>query len=444
MSILIVDDDLSVCRILKRILSGEGYTVIEAQDGKNGWEVFEQNQIDLVLLDLQLPDEDGIELAGRMIQENPAVPVVLISAYATVSRAVEATKIGVYDFLEKPFERDRILLTAKNALSWREMKRQLGELKSDTLHHYHMLGQSDVMQTLFQKIDRIAPVDSPVLILGENGVGKELVAQAIHEKSRRAAAPLLKLNCPAIPETLIESELFGHTKGAFTGAYVNKSGKLKSADGGTMLLDEIGDLSPGAQSKILRFLESGEIQKVGSSENLSADVRILASTNQDLKAMVEEKRFRQDLYYRLDVLSIWVPPLRQRREDIPLLVEHFISGYSEANGLIEPALSQAAMRQLTAYPWPGNVRQLKHFIERLLIMVRKELIDIEDIRPFFHESESAEASFILPFKEARQQFERHHISQILGETGGSISRAAELLQMDRANLYRKMKQLGIK
>ncbi len=444
MSILIVDDDLSVCRILKRILSGEGYTVIEAQDGKNGWEVFEQNQIDLVLLDLQLPDEDGIELAGRMIQENPAVPVVLISAYATVSRAVEATKIGVYDFLEKPFERDRILLTAKNALSWREMKRQLGELKSDTLIHYHMLGQSDVMQTLFQKIDRIAPVDSPVLILGENGVGKELVAQAIHEKSRRAAAPLLKLNCPAIPETLIESELFGHTKGAFTGAYVNKSGKLKSADGGTMLLDEIGDLSPGAQSKILRFLESGEIQKVGSSENLSADVRILASTNQDLKAMVEEKRFRQDLYYRLDVLSIWVPPLRQRREDIPLLVEHFISGYSEANGLIEPALSQAAMRQLTAYPWPGNVRQLKHFIERLLIMVRKELIDIEDIQPFFHESESTDTAFILPFKEARQQFERRHISQILGETGGSISRAAELLQMDRANLYRKMKQLGIK
>jgi two-component system nitrogen regulation response regulator NtrX len=444
MSILIVDDDLSVCQILKRILSGAGYEVIEAQDGSSGWALFEQNQIDLVLLDLQLPDEDGIELAGRMIQKNSAIPVVLISAYATVSRAVEATKIGVYDFLEKPFERDRILVTAKNALSWREMKRQLGELKNDTLHHYHMLGQSGVMQTLFEKIDRISPVDSPVLILGENGVGKELVAQAIHDKSRRAASPLVKLNCPAIPETLIESELFGHTKGAFTGAYANKSGRLKSADGGTMLLDEIGDLSPGAQSKILRFLESGEIQKVGSSENLSADVRILASTNQDLKAMVEERRFRQDLYYRLDVLSIRVPPLRQRCEDIPLLAEHFIREYAKEHGLIKPALSQAAMRRLTAYPWPGNVRQLKHFIERLLIMVRKELIDIEDIQPFFHDSEPADDAFILPFREARQQFERRHISQILGETRGSISRAAELLQMDRANLYRKMKQLGIK
>ncbi|MBD3384241.1 response regulator, partial [candidate division KSB1 bacterium] len=260
MSILIIDDDLSICQILKRILSGAGYTVLEAQDGSGGWELFCQNRIDMVLLDLNLPDEDGIALTRRMTQQNSSVPVVLISAYATVAKAVEATKIGVYDFLEKPFERDRILVTVRNALSWGKMKRQLVELKNDTLHHYHMLGQSDVMRNLFKKLDLIAPVDSPVLILGENGVGKELVAQAIHDKSRRADAPLVKLNCPAIPEPLIESELFGHTKGAFTGAYTNKSGRLKSADGGTMLLDEIGDLSPGAQAKILRFLESGEIQ----------------------------------------------------------------------------------------------------------------------------------------------------------------------------------------
>ncbi len=444
MSILVIDDDLSVCRILKRILAGEGYEVIEAQDGTTAWQTFLRDHIELVLLDLQLPDADGIDLARCMMQENAAVPVVLISAFATVARAVEATKIGAYDFLEKPFERDRILVTVKNALSWGEMKKELSDIRRDTLHHYHMLGQSDVMQALFEKIDRIAPVDSPVLILGENGVGKELVAQAIHDKSRRQAARLVKLNCPAIPETLIESELFGHAKGAFTGAYNSKSGRLKSADGGSMLLDEIGDLSQGAQAKILRFLESGEIQQVGSSEISCVDVRILASTNQDLKKMVEDKRFRQDLYYRLDVLSIRVPPLRRRCQDIPLLVDYFIDQYVEAHGLIKPKLSQAAMRQLTAYKWPGNVRQLRHFIERLLILVRKTLIDIEDIQPIFSETEYSDEAFVLPFKQAKQQFERRHISQILGETNGSISRAAELLQMDRANLYRKMKQLGIK
>ncbi len=449
-TILIVDDDVNVCQSLSRILSRKGYKTIEANTVAKGLQLFTHNDIDATLLDMMLPDGDGIETARQMTEQKSYIPIIVLSAYGTITRAVEATKAGVYDFLEKPVERDRILVTVRNALSLSRLKQELDKYKKHSLARYKMVGQSDMMMKLFEMIDRIAPMKIPVMILGDNGVGKELVAQAIHQGSKRNEKQLIKINCAAIPENLIESELFGHTKGAFTSAHVAKKGRFEVADGGTLFLDEIGDLSLSAQSKLLRFLENGEIQRVGATEITHSDVRVIAASNKDLAQMVEECDFREDLFYRLSGFPLYVPPLRQRKSDIPLLIDHFMNEYVEENGMVKPILTPAAMNYLKGFAWPGNVRQLRSFVERMLLLIDGGQIDLADVKEILlqksnalniHKSPQQETPSTL--SEARQNFERDYIRQILVENNMKVAKAAAVLGMDRANLYRKMRGLGI-
>ncbi|MFQ5605891.1 MAG: sigma-54-dependent transcriptional regulator [bacterium] len=444
--ILIVDDDFAICDILQKMLKGQGYQTLIARSGQKALQEFSKQSVDLVLLDLMMPDISGLEVAVKFLAAKPNVPIILLSAYGTVSKAVEATKMGVYDFLEKPLDRDRILVTVRNALARGELQQELARYKQEALEKYQMVGQSKEMKRLYSLIERIAPTDSPALITGENGTGKELVAAALHAASLRSMKPLVKINCAAIPADILESELFGHTKGAFTGAQSAKKGRFEMAHGGTLFLDEIGEMSESMQAKLLRFLEAGEIQKVGSSQTMQVDVRLLTATNQDLQKAVQEKRFREDLFYRINVVQIHIPPLRERRGDIPLLMEHFVQQFAEANGLPVPHFTPAAMRYFTFHPWPGNVRQLRNLIERVLVLNRNDLLDLDDVKPLM-DAPASQSSMMaqndLPLQQARQKFERDYILTALQEAGGSVATAAQKLGMDRANLYRKMRQLGI-
>jgi two-component system nitrogen regulation response regulator NtrX len=444
--ILITDDEFAICQIIRKILEGENYEVIEAHSGKEALFLFSEGEIDLVLLDLQMPDKNGIELAKEMVTQRPLVPIVLISAYGTISKAVEATKLGIYDFLEKPLDRDRILVTVRNAMAHGQLQQELEHYKQDSIARYQMVGQSPAIKRVFSLVEKIAPTNSPVLIFGENGVGKELVARAIHNGSPRSKRSIVIINCAAIPDNLLESELFGHTKGAFTGANTAKKGRFEIADGGTLFLDEIGDMSFSAQAKLLRFLESGEIQRVGSSEIATVDVRLIAASNKNLKQMVVDKTFREDLYYRLEIFTITVPPLRGRRSDIPLLLDFFISKYTDANGIIKPTLSPAAVKYLSGIDWPGNIRQMRNFVERLMIMKQDDLIDLKEVVPLLEVKEPPSTpsnNDPKSLQEAREKFEREHILKILDENNWKIAKAAEVLNVDRANLYRKMRGLGI-
>lgn len=441
-TVLIVDDDLSICQILSQILKKQGYAIKEAHTIKEAGAAFDENEIDAVLLDMMLPDGDGVDLAKDFLQERAEVPIILISAHATVSRAVEATKYGIYDFIEKPFEKEQILLRLRNALAFSDSQKLLARKKIDTLEHYYMIGSSPKMLHLYEQIERIAPMNTPVLILGENGVGKELAATAIHDNSQRAKRRMVKLNCSAIPDDLFEAELFGFTKGSFTGAYVPRQGRVLEADKGTLFLDEIGDLSLSAQAKVLRFLESGEVQRIGTNEIKVVNVRIIAATNKDLESMIENGQFRQDLFYRLEVFPVTVPPLRERRDDIPLLVEHFVNQISQENGLQKPAFSQAAMHFLCSQEWEGNVRQLAHFLERLLIMVESELVDIHHLKAMWKHKNN-NTTELKSLKEVRAAFEREYIQIVIDECAGNKSQAAKILGIDRANFYRKMKELGM-
>jgi len=445
-SILITDDDVSICQILRRILESENYQVKEAHSGNEALSLFGENEIDLVLLDLQMPDKSGIEVATEIIAQNPLVPIVLMSAFGTISKAVEATKMGVYDFLEKPLDRDRILVTVRNALAHGQLQQELIHYKQDSLARYQMVGQSRELKRVFALVEKIAPTNSPVLILGENGVGKELVAQAIHNRSPRANKALVSINCAAIPDTLLESELFGHTKGAFTGANTAKKGRFEMADGGTLLLDEIGDMSFSAQAKLLRFLESGEIQRIGSTEVAKVDVRIITASNKNLKQMAADKTFREDLYFRLEIFTITVPPLRDRRSDIPLLLDFFLSNYAEKNTTVKPILTPAAIKYLTGFDWPGNIRQMRNFVERLMIMKQSDLIDLNEVVPLLEAKEPPSIpspNEPRPLQEAREDFERDYILRVLEEHNWKIGKTAAALHIDRANLYRKLRGLGI-
>lgn len=444
--ILVTDDDVSICQILNKILTGENYHVYEAHSGKEALQIATSENFDLILLDLQMPDLSGIEVAQKLIAEHPQIPIILISAYGTISKAVEATKVGVYDFLEKPPDRDRILVTVRNALSHGQLQKELVRYKQDYLDRFKMVGQSEKMRDVFELIDKIGPTESSVLIMGENGSGKELVAQAIHFSSGRKERSLVRMNCAAVPDNLLESELFGHTKGAFTGAYFAKKGRVQAADGGTLFLDEIGDMSPSAQAKVLRFLESGEIQRVGSTETATVDVRVIAATNKEITEMVEDKSFREDLYYRLNVFSITVPPLRERKEDIPILLDYFIKKCADANGISRARFSPSAMNYLRGFEWPGNVRQVRNFVDRLMVMKEGDLIDLGAVRQLLSPNQNGQTT--LPdstrsLQNARQEFERDYILNVLEANKWRVTKAAEILGVDRANLYRKMRQLGI-
>jgi len=445
--ILIVDDDLSICEILKKILISNDYQVSDVHTGKEALDIFEENTFDLVLLDLSLPNSNGIDIAREMMKHNPMIPIILISGYGTISDAVAATKIGVYDFLKKPLDRDRILVTVHNALAQMEIRKELEIYKQDLLRKYRMIGKSDAIKMVFHKIEQIAERNSPVLITGENGVGKELVALAIHQRSKRAKKPLVKINCAAIPETLFEAELFGHVKGAFTGAHIAKKGKLQAADGGTVFLDEIGDLKLEAQAKVLRFLDSGEIQRIGSERTNTVNVRTIVASNKNLEQMVENGEFRKDLYFRLNVFNIHVPSLRERKEDIPLLVDYFLEIYAEENGTAKPSISASALSYLSGYDWPGNIRELRNVVERMMIIANDDLIDLHTARVSLQTGPSknlnSNAKKKASLKEAMNSYEREIILQVLEQNNWKVADAAKALGVDRANLYRKMKVLGI-
>jgi len=443
--ILIIDDEPKIGQMISDILRDEGYETILALDAERGLESIQKNDLGLVLLDLKLPDKDGIEVLKETVAVKPNLPVVIISAHGNIKTAVQTTKMGAFDFIEKPLDMDRLLITVRNALQQEKLKAEITRLRSETLRQYQMIGNSPAMQKVYDLIDKAAGVKSSVLITGPNGTGKELAAKAVHYNSPRQEKPFIKINCAAVPETLLESELMGYEKGAFTGAAGTKKGKLEQAEGGTVFLDEIGDMSVSLQAKLLRFLQDGEIQPLGGAQTKTVDARIIAASNQNLELAVKERRFREDLFYRLNVIQIRMPPLKERREDIPLLVRHFMEEFCRENGVTEKTLSDAAMYQLINLDWPGNVRQVRNIVERLVVLSPRQTIEPVDLEAVLamDKEEIVEEPGTGPLEEARHKFEKDHILKTLTQTQWSVPKAAEMLGIDRTNLYRKMKQLGI-
>jgi two-component system nitrogen regulation response regulator NtrX len=446
--ILIVDDEKSICQALKGILGDEGYEVSTVNEGAGALALVEEDAPDLVLLDIWMPGIDGLEVLERLKARHPALPVVMISGHGSVETAVKATRLGAFDFIEKPLDMDKILVAVRNGLELGRLAEENQLLKAKA-EPPRLAGHSPAIEDLRQAIDRVAPSDSWVLITGENGTGKELVARAIHRQSPRAAAPFVDVNCAAIPEELIESELFGHEKGAFTGAAAKKRGKFDLADRGTLFLDEIADMSLKTQAKILRILQEQRFERVGGTKTIAVNVRVLAATNKDLTAEIAAGRFREDLYYRLAVIPIQVPPLRERPQDIPALVDEFLAGHA-ARGLAETKrLSPEALEILKAQPWAGNVRELKNLVERLVILCPKQVIEPLDLPASLRPADPP--AFDLPqalanpdFKEARAAFERMYLERKLEENGGNISQTAEAIGLERSHLHKKLKLLGVK
>ncbi|NOZ25163.1 MAG: sigma-54-dependent Fis family transcriptional regulator [Nitrospirae bacterium] len=440
-SVLIVDDEAGIRESLREIFEDEGYEVFTAEAGQEALRMVESIPVDLVFLDIWLPDRDGIEVLEDIKAKRERLPVVMISGHGSVEIAVKATKIGAYDFLEKPLSLERVLITAQRALERGTIEREFQALKESFSKRWRLVGESAAINTLRQQVDMVAPSSSRVLIMGESGSGKELVARLIHEKSPRANKSFVEVNCAAIPAELIESELFGHEKGSFTGAHERKKGKFELADGGTLFLDEVGDMSLQTQAKVLRVIETQEFQRVGGSKNISVDVRIVAATNKDLHEEVAKGNFREDLFFRLNVIPINVPPLRERREDIPLLVGYFLQNIAREYGRPVKKISRRALDLFVGYNWPGNVRELRNAIERLIIMTPSQTITEKDVTFF---NLRPDDYFSIPtLKEARDAFERDFILKKLQENNWNISRTAEVLQIERSNLHRKIKAFGL-
>ncbi len=376
--ILIIDDEKAIRKTLGEILSYEGYKIIEAADGEEGWKLFCKHTCDVVLCDIKMPKMDGIEFLSKATQENPEVPIIMISGHGNIETAVDAVKKGAFDYVSKPPDLNRLLITIRNALDINTLTKETKTLKRRVKKVQEMTGESEVMKRIQETIDKVAPTDARVLITGENGVGKELVAKWIHEKSNRSEYPLIEVNCAAIPSELIESELFGHEKGSFTSAIKQRIGKFEQANGGTLFLDEIGDMSLSAQAKVLRALQEGKITRVGGEKEMNVDVRVIAATNKDLLKEVEEKLFRLDLYHRLSVIMINVPSLNERTEDIPLLVDRFLQDIAEEYGQAPKIIDKKAMESLQKHHWTGNIRELRNVVERLVILSGKT-ITTEDV-----------------------------------------------------------------
>ncbi|PQJ26906.1 hypothetical protein BSZ35_18435 [Salinibacter sp. 10B] len=440
-TVLVADDDPPIREGLCDVLEHEEYDTLEASDGKTALARLEKSIVDLLLLDLKMPRVSGMEVLRKTVEEHPDVPVVIVSGKGTIQKAVKATKIGAYDFLEKPVNAQRLLVTVRNALERARLERQRDRLLEDVRERYRMVGTSDAMQRVYDRIDKAAGSDCRVLITGESGTGKELVARAIHHNSERAGAPFVTVNCAALPEELIESELFGHEKGAFTGAEGEHRGKFAQAEDGTLFLDEIGDMSLAAQSKTLRAIETGRVQPIGSEEPIEVNVRVLAATNADLETAIEGRGdFREDLYYRLNVLRIEVPPLRERREDIPDLVAHFLSKVTKEEA---PDLGEDALALLMSHDWPGNVRELENAIRRLVVLNEGDSIGAGAVEQALDEPEQKFSSEEVGLRAARDQFEAAYIRQALRAHGGAIQSTADALGIDRSSLWRKMDEYGI-
>jgi two-component system nitrogen regulation response regulator NtrX len=439
--ILIVDDEQSIRSTLGKILEDEGHGTVLCDSGEEALAQFARDEFDLIILDLWLPGVDGMTVLERL-RSAGAPPVIVISGHGNIDTAVRATRLGAYDFLEKPLSLERVILTINHALSDRRLRDQVRDLRrqvSDEL----LVGESEAMRMLEQHIRSAAPSNSRVLITGENGSGKEIVARTLHRLSHRAEQPFVDVNCAAIPEELIESELFGHRKGAFTGAIDERKGKFELADGGTLFLDEVGDMSVRTQAKVLRVLQEQTFQKVGGQQPITVDVRVIAATNKDLEAEIARGTFRDDLFYRLNVVPIAVPPLRARGSDIVLLAEHFLRRFSAETGTPRKKLSSGAATKLKAYHWPGNVRELRNVIERLAILLRGDSIEAEDVQLGTRAPAPAEIATDLTLKEARDAFEKQYILSRLREFAGNVSRTADALGVERSNLYRKLHAYGI-
>ena len=442
-SILIVDDEPGIRDTLRGVMEDEGFVVEAVATGEECLAALEKRAYSCVLLDVWLPGIDGLETLRRLRAAGSDAAVVIISGHGNVETAVKATKLGAFDFIEKPLSLEKTLLTVRNALKQQRLELMNAEMSAELAHDYKMVGDSVAMRALRKQIAVVAPTDGRVLIYGESGTGKELVARAIHAKSRRASDPFIEVNSAAIPEELIESELFGHVKGAFTGATAAKKGKFELADGATLFLDEIGDMSANVQAKVLRVLEEQRFEPVGSGNSVKVDVRVIAATNKRLDAEIEQGKFRPDLFYRLNVIPFELPPLRERLEDVPLLVDFFNQNFSQAYGKIPKQFEADAIEELQNYSWPGNVRELRNTIERVVIMNPGIKVLAADLPP--HGKDEAPAtSFRFPsFKEATDAYHREFIQRKLDEAEGNVSRAAELMGVDRSHLYRRMRALGI-
>lgn len=443
-SVLIVDDEPGIRATLKDVLEDEGYTVVCAETGEQCLELTETDHFGCILLDVWLPGIDGLETLERLRARGDEGAIVMISGHGNIETAVNATKLGAFDFIEKPLSLEKTVLTVRNAIRQQELERLTSSLSEKIGQEYEMVGDSVAMRALRKQIAIVAPTDGRVLISGESGTGKELVARAIHASSKRSRLPFVEINSAAIPEELVESELFGHARGAFSGATKAKKGKFEIADGATLFLDEIGDMSPKVQAKMLRVLEEQRFEPVGSNKPVNVDVRVISATNQQLDDLIESGRFRSDLFYRLNVIPFQIPPLRDRAEDIPVLVDYFNGKYSREYGKKEKVFSGEALEAMMNYTWPGNVRELRNTVERVVIMSRRRKIAPADLPEFSSSEEPVASSYRFPsFKEATDAYQREFILHKLAETDGNITRAAESMGVDRSHLYRRMKSLGI-
>ena len=443
-SILIVDDESGIRQSLSALLRDEGYDVTAVSSGEECIEAVERRPFDLILLDIWLPGIDGLATLERINEHDGAPMVVMISGHGKIETAVRATKLGAFDFIEKPLSLDKTVLAVKNALDYLRLEKENRRLRAELEQRYQILGDSVPMKALRQQIALTAPTNGRVLIYGESGTGKELVARALHAQSSRAQGPFVEVNCAAIPEELIESELFGHRKGSFTGASEDKAGKFQKADGGTLFLDEVGDMSLKTQSKVLRALEEQRVEPIGSSEMAAVDVRVIAATNKKLEDEISRNAFREDLFYRLNVIPFTVPPLRDRTEDIPILARHFLAEFNRAYGKKPKELTPAAMEVLLRYPWPGNVRELKNLIERLVIMSPAQHIEPQHLPPeVFRDAGRGPQHPYATLQEARSAYEREFILRKLEENQWNMTKAATAIGIERTHLYRKMKSLGI-
>jgi two-component system, NtrC family, nitrogen regulation response regulator NtrX len=442
-SILIVDDERGIRESLSAVLRDEGFTAEAVASGEECLQALARRAFACVLLDVWLPGISGLETLKQVRESNSDAAVVIISGHGNVETAVRATKLGAFDFIEKPLSIEKTILTIRNALRQRQLERANAEMAAELSAEHAMVGESVAMRALRKQISVVAPTDGRVLISGESGAGKELVARAIHAQSRRAAAPFIEVNSAAIPEELIESELFGHVKGSFTGATAAKKGKFELADGATLFLDEVSDMSANVQAKVLRVLEEQRFEPVGSNAPINVDVRVIAATNKRLDEEIEKGTFRADLFFRLNVIPFEVPPLRERIEDVPLLVEHFNQRFANAYGRKPKKFESEAIEMMQRYSWPGNVRELRNTIERVVIMHQNHRVGIKDL-PAFGDAEPPASSYRFPsFKEASDAYHREFIQRKLDEADGNVSRAAELMGIDRSHLYRRMKALGI-
>jgi two-component system nitrogen regulation response regulator NtrX len=446
-NILVIDDEPGILESLKKILEYEGYGVFLAEDGEQGIDLFRRVSPDLVLLDIKMPGMDGMEVLKEIRSIDPNAYVIMISGHGTIQTALEAIKIGAYYFLEKPLDQEQILIMIRKALNERGLYLENIELRESEERRYKIIGESKSLEEVLQSAGKVAPSNARVLIRGENGTGKELLARYIHRNSKRSRKKFIEVNCAAIPRELVESELFGHEKGSFTGAYSKKIGKFQQAHGGTLFLDEIGDMSMDTQAKVLKALEDGKIQRVGGQEDIQVDVRVISATNKDLEHEIEEDSFREDLYYRLNVVTLRIPPLRERKEDIQVLVECFLSDFLIENGMKPKRFNESAIDYFKGLSWPGNIRELKNTVERIAIFSTSNEIGLKDVKAYAEETRSVGGATlsgeIKTYSDFKEKTESTFLREKLEENGWNVSETARKLGMQRSNLYKKIEKYSL-